>query len=86
MRHRKRSKSRRHLTPTVSERMWGISIEWPYRKDRILFYWGLLLLSVLVGFSGAVMIYDSEMHIRAVAGLTIWYVVRRIILHMADPK
>lgn len=66
--------------------MWRISIEWPYRKDRILFYWSLVLLSVLVAFSALVMVFDSEMHIRAVAGLTLWYLMRRVIGRMADPK
>ena len=86
VRHKKRSKSRTHLPTAINERMWRISIEWPYRKDRILFYWGLLLLSVLVGFSAAVVVYDSEMHMRALAGLTIWYLMRRMIGSMAAPK
>lgn len=86
VRHRKRSKYKNYLTPIENQRMWRMSIEWPYRKDRILFYWGLVLLSVLAGFSAAVMVYDSEMHIRAVAGLTILYLVRRVIGRMTDPK
>jgi Na+/H+ antiporter NhaD/arsenite permease-like protein len=70
----------------VGERIWRISIEWPYRKDRILFYWSIVVLSVLVAFSAIVMVFDCEMHVRAVAGLTLLYLMRRLIGRMADPK
>jgi hypothetical protein len=86
VRHKKPSKYRGDLPPIANQRMWRMSIEWQYRKDRILFYWGLVLLSVPAGSSAAVMVYDSEMHIRAVAGLTVWHLVRRVIGRMTDPK
>jgi hypothetical protein len=86
LKDKKVKKCIRNSFSPVTKRIWLRSIEWQCRKDRILFYWGLVLLSVLAGFSAEVVVYDSEVHVRTMAGLTIWYLVRRVIRCIAAPK
>ena len=81
VKHKKRSKRGTYLTTVGKERVWL----WQRRRDMSLFYWGLALVSVLAGFSAAVMACESEMHIRVVAGLTIWHLVRRVVGRITEP-
>jgi hypothetical protein len=86
MRYRKRRRHEDYLTLIVNQRVWRALIEWQCRKDKILFYWGLLMLSVLAGFSVAILVYNSLIHIKTGAALSIWYLVRRLTRHITDTR
>jgi hypothetical protein len=86
VRHRGRRKQEDYLTPVVNLRDLQELIEWQCRKDKIRFYWSLSLLSVLTGFSATILVYNSSIHIKAGAALSIWYLIRRLTQHLTDTK
>ena len=66
--------------------MWPISFEWPYRKERELFYWSLVLMSGMVAFYALVMVFESETGTEAVAGLILCFLAKHVIVRLGYPK
>jgi hypothetical protein len=86
MRYRKLRRHEDYLPPIVNPGVRRVLIEWQCRKDKILFYWSLLMLSVLAGSSVAILVYNSSIHIKTGAALSIWYLVRRLTRHITATR
>ena len=86
MRSGKRRTRESYLTLVINRSVRQASIEWQCRRDKILFYWCLSMLSVLGVSSIAVLVYNSSINIKIGAALSIWYLVRRLTRFITDTK